>query len=200
MVFQGDSRSVANMPWPGQQQVSNVRPAAFQAGHAGSIPVARSTRESAGESRIQRERDGPVPWPIRHAGHTRATRGRFSCLTLAGVRLLPRRFGGCLADLADQAAERWLTVFLLRWGRVSLGMVGLLAAEVGGVGGEMADVGAGVGGAPEGPPVAEQVTHGRVDDLVGGPLSGQDEDDPGGAAGLSQLRQVPAANWLEPVG
>ena len=29
---------------------------------------------------------------------------------------------------------------------------------------------------PEGPPVGEQVPHGRVDDLVGGPLGGQDDD------------------------
>ena len=43
-------------------------------------------------------------------------------------------------------------------------------------------VGGGVGGAAEGPPVAEQVAQGRVDDLVGGPLGGQDDDDPGGAA------------------
>ena len=37
-------------------------------------------------------------------------------------------------------------------------------------------VGAGVGGAAERPPVAEQVPHGRVDDLMGGPLGGQDDD------------------------
>ena len=49
------------------------------------------------------------------------------------------------------------------------------------------DVGGGVGGAAEGPPVAEQVPHGRVDDLVGGPLGGQDEDDPGGPAAGYQV-------------
>src|SRR5712691_2434489 len=38
------------------------------------------------------------------------------------------------------------------------------------------DIGGGVGGAAEGPPVAEQVPHGRVDDLVRRPLGGQDDD------------------------
>ena len=48
-------------------------------------------------------------------------------------------------------------------------------------------VGAGVGGAAEGPPVAEQVPEAGVDDLVGGPLGGQDDDDPGGAAACDQV-------------
>src|SRR4029077_12494109 len=39
------------------------------------------------------------------------------------------------------------------------------------------DVGGGVGGAPERPPVGEQVPHRGVDDLVGGPLGGQHDDD-----------------------
>jgi hypothetical protein len=41
-VFQGDARSLANMPRPGPQQFRLVRATAFQAGHAGSIPFARS--------------------------------------------------------------------------------------------------------------------------------------------------------------
>ena len=49
------------------------------------------------------------------------------------------------------------------------------------------DVGGGVGGAAERPPVGEQVPHGRVDDLMGGPLGGQDDDDPGGAAAGYQV-------------
>src|SRR5271165_2920642 len=48
-------------------------------------------------------------------------------------------------------------------------------------------IGAGIGGAPERPPVAEQVPHGRVDDLIRGPLGGQDEDHPGGAAAGDQV-------------
>ena len=48
-------------------------------------------------------------------------------------------------------------------------------------------VGAGVGGAAERPPVAEQVPHGRVDDLMGGPLGSQDDDHPGGAAAGDQV-------------
>src|SRR6185437_1071229 len=48
-------------------------------------------------------------------------------------------------------------------------------------------VGGGVGGAPECPPVGEQVPHGRVDDLVGGALGGEDDDDPGGAAPGDQV-------------
>src|SRR6266851_821253 len=48
-------------------------------------------------------------------------------------------------------------------------------------------VGGGVGGAAEGPPVAEQVAQGGVDDLVGRPLSGQDDDDACGAAACDQV-------------
>ena len=48
-------------------------------------------------------------------------------------------------------------------------------------------VGGAVGGAAEGPPVAEQVAQAGVDDLVGGPLGGQDDDDPGGAAAGDQV-------------
>src|SRR6266542_6955986 len=46
---------------------------------------------------------------------------------------------------------------------------------------------AGICGAAECPPVAEQVPHGRVDDLVGGPLGGQDDDDACGAASGDQV-------------
>src|SRR5690349_15176951 len=49
------------------------------------------------------------------------------------------------------------------------------------------DVGGGVGGAAERPPVGEQVPHGRVYDLVGGPLGGQGEDDACGAAAGYQV-------------
>jgi hypothetical protein len=48
-------------------------------------------------------------------------------------------------------------------------------------------VGAGVSGAAEGEPVGEQIPHGRVDDLVGGALGGEDDDDPGGAATGDQV-------------
>jgi hypothetical protein len=41
-MFQGDARSLANMPRPGPQQFRLVRATAFQAGHEGSIPFARS--------------------------------------------------------------------------------------------------------------------------------------------------------------
>ena len=44
-----------------------------------------------------------------------------------------------------------------------------------------------MGGAAECHPVAEQVPHGRVDDLVGGPLGGQHEDHAGGAAAGDQV-------------
>ena len=48
-------------------------------------------------------------------------------------------------------------------------------------------IGGGVGGAAEREPVGEQVPHGRVDDLVRGPLGGQDEDHPGSPAAGDQV-------------
>jgi hypothetical protein len=71
-VFQGDSRSLANMPGPGLQQSRLVRATAFPFGHEGPIPFARSSgssqvRQTLGSPR-RRRRPGAREWHLERDG------------------------------------------------------------------------------------------------------------------------------------
>jgi hypothetical protein len=95
------SRRHRHAAWPALLHLSGLLPEAFQAGHEGSIPFARSNQKS----QVIRAHLSATLHPSgdssrRGSCHTRPV----SCLTLAQFGLLPGRFRGFLPYLADKAA------------------------------------------------------------------------------------------------